>query len=76
MMVHLIDFLSVFIPLTAVILVCYPPSFAFSNGGVVRCPGSIYSHFASGMPVDPGKSGSGAPPRWSPPPFSGSCLSF
>jgi hypothetical protein len=51
-------------------------SFPFHNGGGVGCPGILCSHSASGMPVDPGKSGSGAPPLWSPPPFSGSCSSF
>src|SRR5512143_689385 len=69
MIAHLADFLSVFIPLTATIPLCYAAvSFPFRNGGGFRCPAIICSHSASGMPVDPGRSGSGAPPRWSPPP--------
>src|SRR5512141_2782177 len=79
MIAHLVVFLSVFIPLTATIPVCYPAlSFPFRNrkGGGLYCPGITCSHSASGIPVDPGRSGSVAPPRWSWSPFSGSCSSF
>src|SRR5665647_3565554 len=40
MIAHLTDFLSVSIPLTAAVLVCYPAlSFPFRNGGGSGCPG-------------------------------------